>query len=76
MTETKSCTKCLEIKEHSEFYLQRGKPRGMCKECSKKQNSKNPNKKVNNKKYNDSHKEEQSRRMKEYYKNKKLKELK
>ncbi len=67
MTETKSCTKCLETKTTNLFYLQRGKPRGMCKECSKKQNIKNPNHSINNNKYYTENKEKISKKAHDEY---------
>lgn len=31
----KTCTKCLDYKPISEFYLKRNKPESVCKECKK-----------------------------------------
>ena len=75
MTETKICTKCLNSKTTNSFYLLRGKPRAMCKECSKKQNVKNPNHSIYNKKYYENNKDIISKKAHESYIKQKLKKI-
>ena len=72
MTETKICSKCLESKPSDLFYLKLGKPRAICKECSKKQTIKNPNHRINNKKSYEKNKDKISEKVHMKYLNLKI----